>query len=622
MPVVDVRDLKVVLTDTGADIVDAISFSIDAGTVLGLVGESGSGKSTVATSLLGYTRPGARLAGGQIVIDGADVATLPLERLRTLRGSVVAYVPQDPSAALNPSLRLGRQLGEMLSVHAAEKSSDWRVARMRAVLSEVKLPSDEEFLRRYPHQVSGGQQQRLAIAMAFILRPKVIVLDEPTTGLDVTTQAHVLATVRELCTTHGVAAMYVSHDLAVVAGLADRVLVLYAGRTAEIGSAGRVFDAAAHPYTQKLLGAIPSVSESRRLEPIPGYAPVPGKRPTGCSFAPRCPHAQDRCRLMTPELEEIAPGHLARCLRVHELAAHRATTELRRVRTIARSAVPLLEIAGLSMAYGEREVLSGVSLEVHPEECLALVGESGSGKTTLARCAVGLTSGWEGEIRFRGTPVSSRSRARPDEVRRRLQYIFQSPYNSLHPRRSIGETIATPVRQFSALSRREARVLVAKALEDVSLPAELGDAYPAELSGGERQRVAIARALICDPDVLICDEVTSALDVSVQAAIVRLLDQLRQERSLALLFVTHDLALVRSIADRVAVLNHGRIVEAGQVAHVLHQPADEYTRLLIDDTPKLRDAPSASPPPPVDPPNGGVGGAALLHHSTPGGIGC
>jgi peptide/nickel transport system ATP-binding protein len=583
--VVDVRALRVELEGSGIDIVDDVTFSIEAGEIVGLVGESGSGKTTIGSALLGFARRGARIAGGEVRIEGRDILQLGPHELTTLRGKVVAYVPQDPTAALNPARRIRRQLTEVLAVHAPERSAEERREHIRACLEEVGLPSDDEFQRRYPHQLSGGQQQRVTIAAAFLLRPKVIVMDEPTTGLDVTTQQRVLATVRELCAAHGVAALYVTHDLSVIANLGHRVLVAYAGRVVEAGPRESVFERPMHPYTRRLLATIPDIAERRRLEPIPGRAPAPAARPAGCAFAPRCEYAVEACRDEAPAEVAVGLNRRVRCARAGELpppmpvplGAARAAPE----------GEPILTVDRLDAAYGKRQVLHDVNLRLRPRECLALVGESGSGKTTLARSIIGLMSQWSGEIRFKGEPLSAAVRARPMSTRQELQYVFQSPYTALNPRRTIGDSIALPVEHFFGLRGAAATEAIERALDKVSLPAAYAERFPDQLSGGERQRAAIARALACSPDVLICDEVTSALDVSVQATIIDLLADLQREEGLALLFVTHDLALVRTIADRVIVMRHGRIVERGPAEAVLERPADAYTRQLLLDTPTL-----------------------------------
>ena len=582
MTVVSVNGLRVELTANGDEIVDDISLDLAPGEIVGLVGESGSGKTTVAVALLGHAKRGTRIAAGSIRIGDTDVLRLGREELRSARGKLVSYVPQDPASALNPSLRIGAQLEEVMTEHG--ERGDFR-ARIMDALAEVRLPSTSDLLQRYPHQLSGGQQQRICLAIAFLLRPSLIVLDEPTTGLDVTTQAHVLETVRELCRSHETAAIYVSHDLAAVAALAQRVLVMYAGRIVEGGPTSQLFDEAAHPYTRKLIGAIPDIVSRRLLEAIPGRVPAPGARPAGCVFAPRCAHANAACTAGAPALIEIGPGHVARCIRVAEIGPS-AITSLP-ARAAQPAAPPLLEVSDLDAFHGGRQVLHGVSLQLQERECLALVGESGSGKTTLARAIIGLHTPRSGDIRLNGSVLPVTARARSKEVCRVIQYVFQSPTSSLNPRRTIGEILGTPVDHFFGLRGRDADARVAELLERVALPSSAASRYAGELSGGERQRVSIARALAANPDILICDEITSALDTSVQAAIVRLLEDLQEAENLAILFVTHNLALVRTIADRVAVMHVGRIVEHGRTDAVLDDPSARYTSELIADTPSL-----------------------------------
>src|SRR5947207_7220992 len=323
---VDVRNLRIELVSNQVDVVDAIMLEVHAGEVLGLVGESGSGKTTVGMALMGYCRPGGHVTAGEVVIDGRDLEGLGGGELRRLRGGTVSYIPQDPGTSLNPALRIDRQLSEILDAHATDSTAEQRRARVRETLEEVALPSDDEFLRRYPHQLSGGQQQRVAIAMAFACRPHVIVCDEPTTGLDVTTQARVLQTIRELCRSHQVAALYVSHDLAVVAGLADHVAVMYSGRIVERGPRDAIFSNARHPYTRRLLRAVPDLEGKRAVVGIPGRAPLPGQRPTGCFFEPRCDLAIDSCRQRFPEAFDFGSGHLVHCYRAEDAPDQLPTT--------------------------------------------------------------------------------------------------------------------------------------------------------------------------------------------------------------------------------------------------------------------------------------------------------
>jgi peptide/nickel transport system ATP-binding protein len=459
------------------------------------------------------------------------------------------------------------------------------------MMREVALSDDPRYLRRYPHELSGGQQQRVGLAMAFANRPRLIVLDEPTTGLDVTTQATVLSTVHELAEAHGVAALYVSHDLAVVAAVATRVAVMYAGRVVELGLAKELFDSSAHPYTRRLVGAIPRLTGGRSLVGIPGHAPSPGKRPPGCAFAPRCTMHIPECDAEVPPLLALTPAHSARCIRAHEVVAQ-AQTKVGDQVDMAKGATDsaVLTLENVVAHYGTIEVLHSINLTLEQRECLAVVGESGSGKTTTARSIAGLHRNWTGSIRLGDQELETAARSRSTESRRQIQYIFQNPYGSLNPRKTVGETVGQPLAVFGIDKGRAAEQRVAEMLEQVSLSASYANRYPDQLSGGERQRVAIARALISSPSILICDEVTSALDVSVQAAIVELLGKLQRELGLSMVFVTHNLPLVRSIAQKVAVLADGNIVEYGETADVLANPQQPYTRELIANTPSLETA--------------------------------
>jgi peptide/nickel transport system ATP-binding protein len=580
----DVRGLEVRLGRTGPDVVSEVSFTVEAGQVLGLVGESGSGKTTVVLALLGHSRRGLRITAGEIRVDGVDLLRLPTAQLRAVRGARVAYVPQDPSAALNPALRVGAQLKEAIRVHpGAVGDPDGRI---REVLREARLDASPGLLRRYPHQLSGGQQQRVGLAMAFACRPSLIVLDEPTTGLDVSTQRHVLDTIRSLCAAYGVAAVYVSHDLAVVGGLVSDVAVMYSGRIIEMGPTARVFGDPLHPYSRGLLSAVPSPAQATRLTGIDGQPPRPGRRPPGCSFAPRCGFATGECRSQQPE-PVLIDARTVRCVRVvHVREAPTGVAAAFRP-AAAPGEVPVLSLRDVSARYGRRQVLSGINLGVPAESCVAVVGESGSGKTTLARCIVGLHRNWTGEMSFEGASLAASARGRPRQVLRRVQYIFQNPYTSLNPRKTIGQIVAQPLEQYLRLGYRDRSQRAARALADVSLGADFLSRYPDQLSGGERQRVAIARALVVQPDLLICDEVTSALDVSVQAVIVELLRGLQAEHRIAMIFITHNLALVRSIAQSVVVLRDGAMVESGPVGQVLDHPADPYTARLMQDVPRL-----------------------------------
>jgi len=580
--VLRVSDLRVELAGQ-VDVLADVSFSLAAGEIVGLVGESGSGKTTLATALLCHARQGARITGGRIAVAGQAVLELEGEALRLARGGLVGYVAQDPATALNPALRIGALLRETVLAHQPRLTTDALQQRINETLVDVGLPDDPAFLRRFPHQLSGGQQQRVMLALAFVLRPKLIVLDEPTTALDVTTQAHVLETLKGLCRGHGVAALYVTHDLAVVRDLVDRVMVMYAGRLVEVAGCETLFKAPAHPYTRALLAAIPDIARRQPLQAIGGHAPAPGQRPAGCAFAPRCARRRAECAVIEPSLLAFEGGQQVACLAPYRepLPLGEQGVEV----AAAPSAEVLLEVQGLDVAY-DRQVLFDVSLQVAQGECLALVGESGSGKTSLARAIAGLGENVQGQLRYGGEPLAFTARHRDARLRHQIQYVFQNPYRALNPRQTIAQTLSAPLAHFFSVRGDAARSRVEAVLARVSLPARVADLYPHSLSGGERQRVAIARALICEPRLLVCDEITSALDVSVQASILALLRRLQRE-GLTVLFVTHDLGVVRAIADRVLVLRQGRVVEEGSAEQVLGRPVDGYTRTLVAHSPSL-----------------------------------
>jgi peptide/nickel transport system ATP-binding protein len=588
--ILSVRDLRVDVAG-GDPIVEDVSLSVATGEILGLVGESGSGKTTIALALLGYARPGTRIVLGDTAVAGETVNGRDERAARRLRGRLVSYVPQDPGNALNPALRIGHAIQDVLDEHAAHRE----VGSVESALASVHLPTSRDFARRFPHQLSGGQQQRVTIAMALVCEPPLVVLDEPTTGLDVVTQARVLEEIDRLRRERGLAMVYVSHDLAVVAQIADRIAVVYAGRIVEEGPARAILAEPRHPYTRGLVASIPDHVRPRCLHGMPGVAVGVGERPAGCAFAPRCPQKKARCEGEMPGLEEVGAGRLVRCFewrRTPPLELGEAAQQ----RPVAAEAA-LLSVESLRAVHGRGRgavvAAEDVSFALVRGECVALVGESGSGKTTIARCVAGLHSPAAGRILLDGTPLAARAKDRSKLARRRLQIVFQNPFDSLNPRHRVGDAIARPARVLRDLSAREAAAEVTGLLERVRLPARIAARFPGELSGGERQRVAIARALAARPELLVCDEITSALDVSVQAAVLELLAGLRAELGLALLFISHDLGVVASIADHVLVLEQGVVCEEGPAARLLASPVHPYTRRLVEAAPRLPEAKAA-----------------------------
>ncbi len=586
-PLLRVRNLRVDVAGTGIDIVDEVSFDLHRGEVVGLVGESGCGKTAVAMALLGHARPGTKIAGGRVLLGELDLLALGRRQVRRLRGERIAYVPQDPSRSLNPRRRVLVQIDEVLRVHGRDPDAERQ--RVGELLAAVMLPASGPFLRRYPHELSGGQQQRIVLVMALACGSDVVILDEPTTGLDVTTQAHVLKAIRNLRALSGSAFVHVTHDLAVVGNLADRIMVMYAGRIVELGATERLLAAAAHPYTALLLASTPSIYDPTPPHGLPGTAPSPDARPQGCAFVARCPLAKPEHALAFPPEEAVGPGHTVRCFRWREARAVAAAQWGPRERP--RIGAPLLQVRDIAATYGRDErlvrALDGVTFEVGAGECVAVVGESGSGKSTLARCIAGLHPSHDGVVALGGRPLAPDVRVRPSGDRRAIQLVYQNPDRSLNPRRTVRDQIARPLELFGLAAGADAAREVAALLDRVRLPAAAASRFPGELSGGEKQRVAVARALAARPSLLLCDEVTSSLDVSVQAAVLELLEELRAERSLAMLYISHDLAVVSTVADRILVLHAGEVREEGTARRVIDTPEDAYTRELIAASPEL-----------------------------------
>lgn len=576
-----------------------LSFEVAPGEAYGLVGESGCGKSTAAFAAMRYLGEGAQIAQGSIRFEGVDIGTLRPAELRALRGRRMAMVYQDPMSSLNPVMTIGRQLAEVPLLHGErDRKKAWD--RAVALLSEVEIPDPQGIMARYPHELSGGQQQRVVIAMALMTDPTLLILDEPTTGLDVTVEAAVLDLVLRLRQRHNTAVLFISHNLGAVARVCDRVGVLYAGRLVEEGPVHEVFRDPRHSYTRGLLACLPSISarNGRSLVSIPGSMTAEARTTPACAFAPRCELAEDRCRRSSVPLEPI-PGsatHRARCLRAGETVVRKILPAP--ARGSAREMPSALVISKLEKIYEVEggllrrryrvEALKDVSLTVRRGSTLAIVGESGSGKSTIGRILLGLTEADGGAIRFDGielgrTPLDHR----PLDLRRRLQMIFQNPDSTLNPSHTIGFALMRPLRRLRGLSREEAHREAIRLLELVQLPADLMSRRPDRLSGGQKQRVAIARALAAEPSLVVADEPVSALDVSVQAAVVNLLGELQTRSRLSLVFISHDLGLVRHVADDVAVLYRGRVVEYGPVEAVFSPPFHPYTEALLSAVPSV-----------------------------------
>jgi peptide/nickel transport system ATP-binding protein len=568
-----------------------VSFSIGRGESYGLVGESGSGKSTAALALVRYLPSNGRVSAGTININGQDPLAMGKRALRDLRARTVSMVYQEPGRALNPSLRVGRQIAEVFEIAGASGEEATRSAE--DMLRKVQISDPGRVMQRYPYELSGGMAQRAVIAMALASSPSLLILDEPTTALDATVEAEVLDLVAALRQEFDTSVLFISHNLAVIAKMCDRVGVLYAGELVEEGPARRVFDDPRHPYTVGLLRCIPRRGQRKdrdRLDTIPGFLPAPGHTMTGCVFAPRCALAQDRCRESEPPFFEVGELRTARCF-YHEQAPElpRATTSSTPALATDGPGGPIVVVEKLSKTFaGGVQALAGVDLSVHRGETLGLVGESGSGKTTLARVLLGLTPPDQGSVvTLEGKPLNSEARRRPREILRALQIVFQNPDSALNRRHSVRSLISRPLTRLAGLSGTALRDRLAELITSVRLEDRHLTLRPGQLSGGLKQRVAIARAFGPRPDVVVCDEPTSALDVSVQAAILNLLADLQQQEHATYLFISHDLGLVRYLSDRIVVLYLGRVMEVGPAETVFTGPHHPYTEALFSAVPSL-----------------------------------
>ena len=604
-PLLAVRGLRIeyVAGATRRTLVDGVDLVVEEGETIAIVGESGSGKSLSARALLGLLPTGVEATSGEVLLRGRDLLRAGRRELARARGASISMIFQDPFTMLNPLLRCSRHIEEVLRIRPQDPIRSRDKAHREAIrrLAEVGI-DDPAVADRYPFQLSGGMRQRVGLAAALAGDPRLLIADEPSTALDVTTQAEILELLRSVQLARGMGLLLITHDLRVAFSVADRVYVLYAGSLVEVSDALALEQEPLHPYSLGLLLSEPAADRRQaRLTAIEGSVPSPDEVADRCSFVPRCRWAQDVCMAEKPPLHEFAAGRLTACVRIEEIR-----DEMRNVHSGARLATgvegrrrgldsrpPILHVDGLGKVFagrGGREVhaLRGVSLEIGHGESVGLVGESGSGKTTMGRCLVGLETPTRGAIAIDGVRAddyAALTRAQRQVLRRTVQIVFQDPYSSLDRTETVGRALRE-VLTVNGVPRDVAKVRIAELLELVGLPTGYARRRPAALSGGERQRVAIARALAVEPKLIVCDEPVSALDVSVQAQILNLFRDLREQFGLSYLFITHDLAVVRQVVDRVYVLYQGAVVEEGPAAEVLDDPQHWYTRRLIASIPR------------------------------------
>jgi peptide/nickel transport system ATP-binding protein len=603
-----IDDLTVRYRTPGGEIeaLSSISLKVRKDSTLALVGESGSGKSTVALAAMGLLPQEATIPSGRILFDGQDIMIMNAEERRRLRGSRIGLIFQDPFSVLNPSLRIGDQVGEGL-VHHRGFSTKRAFARAIELLDEVGIVKPEAVAKAYPHELSGGMRQRALIAGVLASEPDLLILDEPTTALDVTIEAQILDLLEQLRLQRGLTMVFISHNLGVVRRIADEVAVLYAGQIVEQGRTEDVLQRPIHPYAKGLLAAIPRLGEKKgRLAAIPGRLPDLRNPPSGCRFVKRCPFATPDSD--KPQILRELGDRQVRCTNAEALrdAPWPRLREGEQSAAIARSphAGPVVAVENLTKTFARRSGLAfkgwrpvatstqiravdDISIEVAAGEVLGLVGESGSGKTTLGRSILRLVEPDSGTIRIAGEMVSGKPQRALEAMRRTAQIVFQNPDSSLNPRKTIGELLARPIERFGLAPSGEISARVRQLLDLVRLPAHYVDRYAHQMSGGEKQRVGIARALATEPRFIVCDEPVSALDVSVQAAIVNLLADLRDRLGVAYLFISHDISVVAHLADRVAVMHHGKIVEIGPADEVMNAPKHPYTIKLLSVVPRV-----------------------------------
>ncbi|MGH7118610.1 MAG: dipeptide ABC transporter ATP-binding protein [Acetobacteraceae bacterium] len=599
-------------------VITSLSLHLEQGEAYGLVGESGCGKSTVAMAVMRYLPPNAAVTTGRILFQGQDLLRASQAHLERLRGNRMAMVYQDPGTALNPSLAVGRQVAEVYHRH---RGMPWNESRRatEAMLATVQIADPRRVMDRYPHELSGGQQQRIMFAMALATDPDLLVLDEPTTGLDATVEAEVLDLVDGLRRKFGASILFISHNLGIVSRMCERVGVLYAGHLVEEGPARKLFRAPRHPYTFGLMRCVPRFDMHKRrhrLEPIPGTLPAAGETTSGCVFAPRCAIVRERCRAEAPSLLAAGPDRTSRCFYHEELATPRMAEV---AGTTVQDAVfqpELLRVQHLTKVYGAHGVeitaVEDATLAVGRGEVVGVVGESGSGKTTFAKCVVGLVGAWRGKIALDDADLSGRAESRDPNLRRRLQMVFQNPDTALNPSHTVKGILSRAVK---LLGGRKSALEIDARVNELAAAVRLAPRHlelrPASLSGGLKQRVALARAFAGAPTLVVCDEPTSALDVSVQAAILNLLAELQETRQVAYVFISHDLGVVRYLADRIAVMYLGQIIEIGPADATFRPPHHPYTEALLSAVPDFSRAESKGRirlqgdiPSPSNPPTG------------------
>ena len=609
-PLLEIEDLHthIVLREGTVRAVDGVSLYVDPGETLGIVGESGSGKTMTALSIMDLLPVGGHIADGSIHLDGRQISGLSDEQMRNIRGNEIGMIFQDPLTSLNPTMTVGRQIAEAVQLHR-EVSREQAMDRAAEVLGLVGLPRPKERLDEYPHQFSGGMRQRVMIAMALACEPKLLIADEPTTALDVTIQKQILELIDGLRQRLGMSVILVTHDLGVIAGRADRVAVMYAGRIAETTSTTTLFANPRHPYTEALFHALPDkAAETReRLYSIPGAPPDLIHPPQGCRFAPRCRYAQAHCREEEPQLRGETVGHTFACFypvgeterggqRAPAAAAAAARTEAPaehfakvpgEVVLATKDLVKDFPVTSgiLQRRVGSVSAVAGVSFDIRHGETFGLVGESGCGKTTIGRLMVGLEKATAGTISFGSVDLAGVSGREYRRLRRKIQYMFQDSYASLDPRMRAGSILREPMVVQGIGSRREQERSVTEMLENVGLPGSSVERYPHEFSGGQRQRLGFARALMLRPELIVADEPVSALDVSIQAQVLNMMSALQRDLGLTYLFISHDLAVVRYLSNHIGVMYLGKLVEVGPAEEVYLTPAHPYTRGLIDSAP-------------------------------------